>query len=270
MLSIDVGTAQLACEIAGEGEPLVLVHGSWNQRASWGFFVPELTDQFRIVSYDRRGHGESVAQPDAGTVHDDVADLVTLIEELGIAPTHIIGNSFGASITLRLLSARPELVKRAIVHEPPLLNLLERTSATRAVAESERRKIKSVRDLLENGEPAAAAEHFVDNVAMGPGTWGLLPEPLRQVFVDNAQTFLGELRDEDALRIDDEALARISVPLLLTQGDTSPAFFAPIVDVIASVCTGAERHTVSGAGHVPQLTHPGDYANIVRDFLAPD
>jgi pimeloyl-ACP methyl ester carboxylesterase len=58
-------------------------------------------------------------------VRDDVADLAALLEELPHAPAHVVGNSFGASIVLRLAAARPDLFRSLIVHEPPLLGLLK-------------------------------------------------------------------------------------------------------------------------------------------------
>src|SRR5438874_99707 len=101
----------LAYDVAGEGEPLILIHGSWGERQTWAFIVPGLAESFRVVSYDRRGHGESVAPPDAGTVHDDVADAAALIEGMDAAPAYVVANSYGSCIALRLAAERPELVK---------------------------------------------------------------------------------------------------------------------------------------------------------------
>src|ERR1700682_5672729 len=75
-------------EDEGAGEPLVLVHGSWVEHTSWVLVVAGLARTHRFVRYDRRGHGQSSAPPEAGTVHDDVADLAALIEDLGLAPAN--------------------------------------------------------------------------------------------------------------------------------------------------------------------------------------
>jgi pimeloyl-ACP methyl ester carboxylesterase len=54
----------------------------------------------------------------------------------------------------------------------------------------------------------------------------------------------------------------------LTLGDQSPPLFAPVLDRLQSVLPHAERHTYVGAGHVPHITHPSEFATIVADYAA--
>ncbi|HEX2064944.1 MAG TPA: alpha/beta hydrolase [Acidimicrobiales bacterium] len=262
-----VNGTPLAYEDAGEGDAIVIVHGSWTRRQAWRGVVERLSATFRVVSYDRRGHGESAGQPDAGTVHDDVGDLVGLIELLDLAPTHLLASSYGACVALRLAGQRPDLVRKLVAHEPPAYRLLEADPGTRSVAEHEQRKLSEVRQRLERGDHAGGAEYFVEHVALGPGGWTGLPPPVQEAFVRNAPTFLGELQDPDALDLDVSALQRFSAPVLLTQGDHSPAVFAPILDVLEGVLPSARRLTLAGAGHVPHLSHADEYSAIVSEFF---
>ena len=94
-----------------------------------------------------------------------------------------------------------------------------------------------------------------------------LPQQARDTFVANAPTYLGELRDPDALRADLDSLARSAVPVLLSQGDQSPAMFVPILDRVAAALPNAKRTTIAGAGHIPHMTHPKEYAAVIRGFL---
>ncbi len=127
------------------------------------------------------------------------------------------------------------------------------------------RRIDDVGEMLRAGDLAGGAQHFIDAVALGPGTWQLLPEENRRTYVANAATFLdtlddphwGDLPDPDAL------------PVLLTDGDRSPTWLPAIVSALAaSTYRHADRHTFVGAGHVPHLTHPHDYVAIVDSFIA--
>ena len=112
---------RLFYELKGTGSiPLVLVHGSWDSHDDWDLVVPRLADSFRILTYDRRGHSKSERPAGQGTVREDVADLAALMGQLGLVPAWVAGNSFGASIALRLAGERPELFRGFIGHEPPL------------------------------------------------------------------------------------------------------------------------------------------------------
>jgi len=64
-----------------------------------------------------------------------------------------------------------------------------------------------------------------------------------------------------------DLLKQLAAPVLLTQGDQSRAFFAPIIEVLAGTPPNSRRRLMPGAGHVPQMTHPDDYVRVIRDFL---
>lgn len=267
MPSETVNGTTLAYDIAGEGQALVLVHGSWAVRQSWVFVVPGLTPFFRVVSYDRRGHGESDAQPEAGTIHDDVADIAALIDVLDIAPAHVVANSYGACIALRLGVEHPDLVARMVCHEPPLLGVLEGSPDGKRLADEVWATFGEVRRRLERGDNADGAQYCIENVGPGPGTWAQLPPDVQNIFVQNAPTFLGELRDSDSFQVRLDLLKHLAAPVLLTQGDQSRAFFAPITEVLAGTLPNSRRHLMPGAGHNPQMTHSDDYVRVIRDFL---
>jgi pimeloyl-ACP methyl ester carboxylesterase len=106
---LEVNGVRLFVEESGTGDPLVLVHGSWVDRQTWGLVEKDLARRFRVVSYDRRGHSGSDDSATPGTRRDDEDDLAALVEVLGLAPANVVGNSFGGSIALGLAARRPEL-----------------------------------------------------------------------------------------------------------------------------------------------------------------
>jgi pimeloyl-ACP methyl ester carboxylesterase len=265
MATATVNGVNLYYSAVGSGPNFVLVHGSWGDADNWAPVVPRFARRCAVVSYDRRGHSRSERPPAPGSVHEDVSDLAALIEALDLAPAFVCGNSYGALITLRLAAARSDLVRGIAVHEPPGLPLLSDDPPFASIAEAYGQRIAPVRKLLEAEEHAAAAELFVETIALGPGQWAQLPEPVRQAFIRNAPTYLDELRDPDCLTLDLDALATYAKPALLTQGDQSPPMFAPILDRIAKSLPHAERHLYVGAGHVPHMTNPDDYVRVTMD-----
>lgn len=243
-----------------DGEPLVLVHGSWGSRHNWDLVVRGLAEHFRVIAYDRRGHSESERPPGQGSFTEDVADLAALIEALGPGPAWVAGNSSGAVITLQLAAARPDLLRGIAVHEPPMWSLLRKDSpeavARAAVANG---PLAEVLRRIESDDNAGAAELFVEEVAFGPGSWDHLPKGMRRMMIHNASTYLDESRDPEATVIDEAALVRFRAPVLLTSGDQSPPLFGPVLERLAELLPHAARRTYFGAGHIPHVTHPEQY-----------
>ena len=123
MPTATVNGVRLSYTIIGdEGPPLVLVHGSWADGGDWELVVPALAEHFRVLTYDRRGHSQSERPPGQGSLDEDAADLAALIEQLELAPAHVVGHSSGGSIVLRLAARRPELFRSLSVQEPALLH----------------------------------------------------------------------------------------------------------------------------------------------------
>ncbi|MGH9196777.1 MAG: alpha/beta fold hydrolase, partial [Acidimicrobiia bacterium] len=203
-----------------------------------------------------------------GSVREDVADLAALLEELGHSPAHVIGNSFGGSIVLRLAAERPEQFRSLIVHEPPLFGLLKHEPNAKDALAAVQQRMSSVVSLLTAGDWTAGARQFVETVAFGPGAWSELPEEVRNTFVGNAPTWLDEVHDPEALEIDLSRLRGLTAPALLTIGDQSPPFFPLVVEKVAAAMSQAKMHTYAGAGHGPHLSHPEEYVRVVTEFIA--
>lgn len=269
MGTASVNGVRLFYQLSGTGEvPLVLVHGSWDSCQDWGLLVPSLADSFRVVTYDRRGHSSSERPSGQGSVREDVADLAGLIEHLGLAPAWVAGNSFGASIALRLAAERPELLRGLIGHEPPLLSLIADDPAVAPMLEEVGKRIDAVAERIAAGDHAGAAEQFVEEVALGPGMWAQLPPESRQIMIENAPTFLDEYRDPEQLGFDLERVRGFAKPALLTLGGESPPLFASVVSKLVEALASAEVVTLPDAGHIPHVTHPDAYAEMIIDLTS--
>jgi len=259
---------RLYYELAGEsGDPIVLIHGSWSDSGGWDYLVPLLSDSFKVLRYDRRGHTRSDEPEGWGTIKDDISDLAGLIRQHGLAPAHIVGNSFGGNIALGLAAEDPELINTLIVHEPPAVLLLDNPE-NRHILEELDKKMKVVLQKLENGFLREGARYFMENVVFWPGFWDELPEETHQKFVDNANTFLEEQKDPDWMKIDTEALSGFTRPTLLTFGEKSDKFFRIILEKLEEIIPGSKFRELANMGHVPQTTHPQKYADILKSFIA--
>jgi pimeloyl-ACP methyl ester carboxylesterase len=153
-----------------------------------------------------------------------------------------------------------------VVHEPPLFDLLKDAPEAQPYLQAVNSRIEAVTALIKNEEAEQAAKLFVETIAFGPGAWQELPLQVQQTFIHNAPTFLDETKDAENLYIDTNKLSHFNKPTLLTQGTQSPPFFLMVLDLIAKAIPNAQRRTFEGAGHVPHLSHPKEYVEMVKDF----
>jgi len=266
MATIHVNGVDIDHETAGSGETIVLVHGSWVDRGNWEVVAGLLAEDFHVISYDRRNSSRSGRTPGIATRRANEDDLAALIEATCEGPVHLCGNSYGALLCLGLASRRPDLVRSAAVHEPPAIGVADEGESAELVAGILVTVDQVIREV-EEGDHEGAARHFVEDVALGPGTWELLPEVFREACKRNAESFAAEASDPDWLGLDLEPLGRTSARLLLSNGDVSPRWLQLVTARLAARLPAVRSAVVAGAGHSPHVTHPADYAALVADFV---
>jgi pimeloyl-ACP methyl ester carboxylesterase len=105
----------------GEGPDLVMLHGLGGNLAVWHFaIVAKLRHQYRITTYDLRGHGRSDMPATGYNTQNMARDLLEFLDALKIERAHLLGHSFGADIALHFSLLYPERVERLIVVEAML------------------------------------------------------------------------------------------------------------------------------------------------------
>ena len=154
-----------------------------------------------------------------------------------------------------------------LLHEPPLITLLEGKPETQRAFQIVSERIHAVAGLLKQGKNTEGAELFVETIAFGPGAWKTLAPELQQTFIFNAPTWLDELQDDESLRLDTNKLKDFSKPVFISQGELSPPFFPLVIYLISAALPHAQRETFPGAGHIPHISHPKEYVKAVTDFI---
>jgi pimeloyl-ACP methyl ester carboxylesterase len=251
----------LHVEQTGGGEPLVFVHGGFTDHQAWRFVAPVLAEELRVVTYDRRGHSLSGAGDEPATRRLEEDDLIALLEALDLAPVHLVGSSYGASISLAVAARRPDLVRTVVAHEPALVDTVD-GPAVDAVQVG----LSDIGRQLAAGDLAGGTRRFVEELILGPGWWDQLPEATQQVMVANAGTVVDMLGDPGWATLDLGQLEAGGVPVLVTDGDASPAWLREIASGIAEQAPSIARATYPGAGHMPHITHPTALVTAVRQW----
>ena len=267
MPAIDVNGVLLYYEIHGQGEPLALVHGSWADARTWELVAPALAESFQVLIYDRRGHSRSERPATPGSVSEDADDLAALLEELDLAPAHVVTNSFGGNIALRLATRRPDLFRTLSCHEPPLWSVISADAESQTMLQHGADTVAAVVSRLADGDNEGGARQFIDEVVFGPGAWDSLPAGMRAIFTTNAPTFLDECGDPEQYYADQEALRRLGLAVRLTDGTASPSLFPRVVGRLRALIPRTTHETIPGAGHLPHLTGPQRYLEVTRRGL---
>ena len=110
---LDVGDAVIHYDMAGRGQAIVFLHGWAQDLTIWDEQGPVFAAQYRVVRLDRRGFGKSTGHADPSA---DPADLIILLESLGIRSALVVGLSAGAGTALRFAVAYPDRVRALVLY----------------------------------------------------------------------------------------------------------------------------------------------------------
>ncbi|MBI4640694.1 MAG: alpha/beta hydrolase [Candidatus Tectomicrobia bacterium] len=117
-MQIEVNGTTINYEVTGSGDPLVLLHGTYDSSQIWYNQIPEFSQSYRVLNYDMRGFGPFV--PPEGDYSEKVLaqDLYLLLRALEIERAYLLCHSLGCEVGLRLTLIHPTFVKALILAHP--------------------------------------------------------------------------------------------------------------------------------------------------------
>lgn len=254
----------------GAGPDLILLHGLTGNLAVWHFtVVPRLRDEYRMTTYDLRGHGRSDMPASGYTTGHMASDLLGLMDHLGIAEAHLLGHSLGADIALHLAMEHPDRVGKIVAIEAGLAALVElrknpdwsgwaewgRTLERYAGIRAPREKWTDVRYMLM--ESLKAPIHF------GPAR-GLQRKGDNLLKLLDTTTLIDDYQDSSGLTVD--AIAAIQNPVLLVYGGDSA--YLGTYEVLSRALPDARSVVLENCAHFGALERPDELVAAVRPFLA--
>jgi pimeloyl-ACP methyl ester carboxylesterase len=231
---------EIACEVSGQGPPLVTVHGAGSARWGWSFLRPLIEERYTVIAIDRRGRGDSSDGEGYALEREfeDVAAVVSAATEDGSEPL-LFGHSYGALVSA---GAAPliEGLPRLVLYEPPMGGVLAEPAA-----------IDRLESKIANGDREAAVTEFMRDIA---GYDEAEIEELRRSPVWEqrkavAHTLPRELRAECVHELNRAALAELDMPVLMLVGAESPAWAKRSTTAYAEALPNATVHTLEGQGH---------------------
>jgi pimeloyl-ACP methyl ester carboxylesterase len=250
------GTA-IAFGTTGDGPPVILVDGALCYRAFGPLpsLAQVLAPHFSVVTYDRRGRGESGdTQPYA--VEREVDDLAALIESAG-GSAYVYGISSGAALAMEAAAAGVPIRKLAL-YEPPYT---AEGGDTAAVDEDNRH----LNALLAAGRRGDAVEHFMSGVGVPADALAdMRQSPTWPAFEAVAPTLAYDYALLGDGAVPRERAAKVAIPTIVAAGGESPDFLQRPARTLAEVIPGATYRTLDGETH---QASPQAISALLRDFF---
>ncbi|MBZ9628505.1 alpha/beta hydrolase [Psychroflexus sp. CAK1W] len=261
---------KLAYNDYGFGQPVILIHGWPLNRVMWEYQVDTLVDSgYRVISYDRRGFGQS-SKPWEGYDYDSLAkDLKDIIESLKLENVILVGFSMGGGEVARFVGSygTSSIAKAVLVSSvtPFMLKTENNDAVDASVFEGMKEGISKDRpqffkDFGKNFYNYDALEGERISEAMLQLTWNLALQGSRKATLDCVDSFgKTDFRDD---------CKKFDIPTLIVHGDEDQ--IVPI-DVSAKkakeLIPKSQLKVIEGAPHGLMITHHEEFNSILLDFL---
>ncbi|CAN5735932.1 alpha/beta fold hydrolase [soil metagenome] len=260
---IEVEGGTITYERAGDGPPLVLLHGGLSDHREWRLQIDDLSDRFTVLAWDTPGCGDSTDPPEPFRMPDYAARLAGFIEALELDRPHVLGLSWGSTLALELYRRRPDLPHTLILTAAyagwagslPPAAVAERLSSALHDLET-----KAPEDFVRTWVPSLfshrASDHVIeDYVAVMAG---FHPRGVRQMLFAMAEA---DLRD---------VLPTIEVPTLLLHGEEDARSPLRGAEALHREIPRSELVVLPEVGHMSNLESPDRFNQAVRRFLEQD
>lgn len=259
---VDVDRARIYYEVAGTGEPLVLIHGWSLNLGMWDPQMADLSRQYQVIRIDRRGFGQSTGDED---VSWDTEDLRRVLEAIGVKHAHLLGMSQGARAALAFALAFPDRTSSLILHGSPApdgfglpfngpdrldQSVFEALAAKSGVEAAKQAWARHPLLAIPSGHPDAERRMAQQLAAYRGGRW-LNPRPL------SGPTKAASMSD----------LATIKAPALIVVGEREVPYLRIVADALTYGIPGAKKVVIPTGGHLVNLVEPALYNRAVLEFL---
>jgi pimeloyl-ACP methyl ester carboxylesterase len=231
----------------GTGDPLVLAHGfAGTGEASWASVLPALAERYRVLAPDARGHGRTTGGPEMMGHARAAADLVALLDHLGLERAHFVGHS-GGGLSLLVLGTRHRARARTLTV----------IGSNPTAAEAGRAQVRALPDRWPAQPGWIDEQRRRHDATHGTDYWRKLLDAL-----------LAWADDPHPLPFQPAELAAITCPTLLLYGDRDPISPVETVTALYRALPNAELAIVPSATHGPHAERPELFVRLLADFHA--
>jgi pimeloyl-ACP methyl ester carboxylesterase len=264
MKTVDVNDVTLEYELIGQGQPLLLIHGS-NIATGLSPLAAALAGQapsLQLVRYHRRGMAGSTGGQGPISVEQQAADAVGLLDALGIPSAHVLGYSYGGVVALELALAAPARMQSLVLLEPVLTEVPSAHEFNSAM--------EPIMSRYATGDMAGALTTTFSSLG-GTGWRDLIatagPDALAQAILDSEIFYRAEWPSLKTWTFDAQRASAVRAPVLSVLGTASGPFFAEGRQLLHQRFPQCTDVDIPDVNHLLYLQAPGRIADAVADFL---
>ncbi len=252
---------RISWSVAGRGPWLVLSNSLASDRGMWRPQLAALQARFTVLGYDTRGHGQSSVSEDAFGFDTLAADVIALMDHLGVDRARVMGLSMGGMTGLALALAHPDRVGRVVCCD-----------ARADAPDGFRAMWDDNIALLDSGGMDAVAERtiprwFSPAFRADPANASMLASVREMILRTPPEGYRKAarcLQTLDLLR----SLDQVSLPVHFIVGELDPGAPLPVVRDMAARVSGAGVHVIPGAAHLSNLENPDAFLAAALTQLA--
>ena len=259
MPATEIRGVELSWTESGSGDPVLLIHETGTGARVWDRVAEAIAEEGRAIAYDRRGWGGSTA-PDGyrrTTVEEQSEDAAVLLEQLGAAPAVACGAGLGAVIALDLLLRRPELLKGAVLIEPPVLSLVP--AATAALSEDR----ETLRDAFAERQAHGAVNVYLSaRLEVLSAEVDDVPSALTADAHERSAILFAELGAAAGWSMPLVRLAGATVPSRIVTTSATPPLVREAAKALAGRLGASEPVSLDAGMGPPHLARPAEVAGL--------
>jgi 3-oxoadipate enol-lactonase len=222
----------------------------------WDLVVERLAGRYRMLRYDKRGHGLSETPPGPYSLVDHVEDLAALLEHLSLGRAAFVGLSVGGLIAQGLAARHPDMVAALV---------LSNTAHKIGTDESWNERIETVRNKGIAAISEVVLQRWFTQKFRAPenADFAGYAAMLNRSPVEGYAATCAAIRDADLT----ESTRAVAVPVLCIAGEQDGATPPDLVRSMANLIKGAQFRIIADAGHIPCVEQPDAVADLVATFL---
>jgi len=244
-----------------EGAPVIIfIHGFPLNKSMWDEQVKELKDNYRVIAYDIRGHGDS----EVGTVDFSidlfVQDLLSFMDALNIEKTILCGLSMGGYIALNAVENHPERFNALILSD---------TSCTADTPEAKEKRMNTIKSIEENGVDKLADDLIVNLFSAESFKRNLKEiQDVKEMIVTTTTPSLNKSLHALAERKETcGKLSEIKIPVLIIVGKEDKITPPDAARFMQSKIKDSLLCIIEHAGHLSNLENPYEFSSRVNKFI---